>query len=130
MRRIDIFISSPEDVQAERILVERSIRSIAAEFSVPITVTYSNWQRRLNAEDKVAAQSVNGCEEGGSWFYPCFWEYQDLGLDQDYRERIPNTGSYDLVIPILSARLGTKKSPAFGRPGGCRPQTAYENEIA
>jgi hypothetical protein len=130
MRRIDIFISSPEDVQAERILVERSIRSIAAEFSVPITVTYSNWQRRLSAEDKFAAQSVNGCEEGKSWLYPCFWEYQDFGLDQDYRERIPNTGSYDLVVSILWSRLGTKISPAFVMPDGSRPQTANEYEIA
>jgi len=130
MRRIDIFISSPEDVQAERILVERSIRSIAAEFSVPITVTYSNWQRRLSAEDKFAAQSVNGCEEGRSWLYPCFWEYQDFGLDQDYRERIPNTGSYDLVVSILWSRLGTKISPAFVMPDGSRPQTANEYEIA
>jgi hypothetical protein len=130
MRRIDIFVSSPEDVQAERILVERSIRSIAAEFSVPITVTYSNWLRRLSAEDKVAAQSVNGREEGRSWLCPCFWEYQDFGLDQDYRERIPNTGSYDLVISILWSRLGTKISPAFVMPDGSRPQTANEYEIA
>ena len=129
MRRIDIFVSSPEDVQAERILVERSIRSIAAEFSVPITVTYSNWQRRLSAEDKFAAQSVNGREEGRSWLYPCFWEYQDFGRDQDYRERIPNTGSYDLVVSILWSRLGTKISPAFVMPDGSRPQSANEYEI-
>jgi Novel STAND NTPase 1 len=130
MRRIDIFVSSPEDVRAERILVERSIRSIAAEFSVPITVTYSNWLRRLSAEDKVAAQSVNGRDEGRSWLCPCFWEYQDFGLDQDYRERIPNTGSYDLVISILWSRLGTKISPAFVMPDGSRPQTVNEYEIA
>gem|GEM_PF-3664126 len=130
MRRIDIFVSSPEDVQAERSLVERSIRVIAAEFRVPITVNYSNWLRRLSAEDQVAAQSVNGCEEGRSWLYPCFWEYQDFGLDPDYRERIPNTGSYDLVISILWSRLGTKISPAFVMPDGSRPQTANDYEIA
>ena len=130
MRRIDIFVSSPEDVQVERSLVERSIRVIAAEFRVPITVTYSNWLRRLSAEDKVAAQSVNGCEEGRSWLYPCFWEYQDFGLDPDYRERIPNTGSYDLVISILWSRLGTKISSAFVMPDGSRPQTANDYEIA
>jgi len=130
MRRIDIFVSSPEDVQAERSLVERSIRSIAAEFGVPITVTYSNWLRRPSAEDKVAAQRGNGCEEGRSWLCPCFWEYQDSELDQDYRERIPNTGSYDLVISILWSRLGTKISPAFVMPDGSQPQTANDYEIA
>ena len=86
MRRIDIFVSSPGDVQKERSLVERAIRSIAAEFNVPITVTYSNWLRKLNASDKVAAQSVNGSEDGRTWLCPCFWEYQDSELDQDYQE--------------------------------------------
>ncbi len=130
MRRIDIFVSSPEDVQAERSLVERSIRSIAAEFSVPITVTYSNWLRRPSAEDKVDAHSANGSEEGSSWLCPCFWEYQDHELDQDYGERIPNTGSYDLVISILWSRLGTRISPALVMPDGSRPQTANDYEVA
>ncbi len=130
MRRIDIFVSSPEDVQAERSLVERSIRSIAAEFSVPVTVTYSNWLRKLNPEDRIAAQALNGSEEGKSWLCPCFWEYQDFELDQDYQERIPNTGSYDLVISILWSRLGTKISPAFVMPDGSRPQNVNDYEIA
>ena len=33
MRRIDIFVSSPEDVQKERSLAERTIRAVAAEFA-------------------------------------------------------------------------------------------------
>src|SRR6478672_10694207 len=101
MRRIDVFVSSPEDVQVERSLVERSIRSLAAEFGVPISLAYSNWLRRLSAEDKVAsAQSVNDCA-GRSQLCACFWDYQDFGQDQEYLERIPNAGSYDLVISIL-----------------------------
>ena len=48
MRRIDIFVSSPEDVRKERSLVERTIRAVAGEFGVPITVTYSNWLRQPN----------------------------------------------------------------------------------
>jgi energy-coupling factor transporter ATP-binding protein EcfA2 len=130
MRRIDIFVSSPGDVQKERSLVERAIRSIAAEFNVPIAVTYSNWLRKLNASDKVAAQGVNGSEDGRTWLCPCFWEYQDSELDQDYQEQIPNTGSYDLVISILWSRLGTKLSPAFIMPDGSTPKTAHEYEIA
>ncbi len=53
MRRIDIFVSSPADVQKERSLVERLIRSIAAEFNVPVAVSYSNWLRKLTPSDKV-----------------------------------------------------------------------------
>jgi chromosome segregation ATPase len=130
MRRIDIFVSSPEDVQLERSLVERTIRAVAGEFSVPVTVTYSNWLRRLDPSDKVAAQSANGSEDGRTWLCPCFWEYRDSEMDQEYREQIPNTGSYDLVISILWSRLGTRLSPAFVMPDGSQPKTANEYEIA
>jgi hypothetical protein len=130
MRRIDIFVSSPEDVRKERSLVERSIRSIAAEFDVPITVTYSNWRRTVRAEDKIPVQGKNGSEEGRSWLFPCFWEYEDSNLDKDYQEQIPNTGSYDLVISILWSRLGTRISSALVMPDGSQPQTVNEYEVA
>ena len=129
MRRIDIFVSSPEDVQRERSLVERTIRAVADEFNVPITVTYSNWLREHIPLDKIAAQSANGSEDGRTWLCPCFWEYRDTELDQEYREQIPNTGSYDLVISIIWSRLGTRLSPAFVMPDGSQPKAASEYEI-
>jgi hypothetical protein len=130
MRKIDIFVSSPVDVLKERSLVERLIRSIAAEFGVPITVSYSNWLRRPSPSDKVTALGTNGFEEGRSLLCPCFWEYQDFKPEPDYRERIPNTGQYDLVICILWSRLGTRISPAFVMPDGSQPTSATEYEIA
>jgi len=130
VRKIDIFVSSPDDVQKERSLVERVIRSIAAEFGVPVTVNYSNWLRKVNPSDKVPAQNTNGLDEGRTWLRPCFWEYQNSTLDQDYREQIPNTGSYDLVVSILWSKLGTKLSPAFIMPDGTTPKIANEYEIA
>jgi hypothetical protein len=117
MRRIDIFVSSPADVQKERSLVERLIRSIAAELNVPVTVSYSNWLRRLSPSDKVAALGANGFEEGRSLLCPCFWEYQEFKSEQEYRERIPNTGQYDLVICILWSRLGTRIFPGVRDAG-------------
>jgi hypothetical protein len=129
MRRIDIFVSSPEDVRKERSLVERTIRAVAGEFGVPITVTYSNWLRQPNPSDRIAVESTNGAEAGRTWLCPCFWEYRDSELDQEYREQIPNTGSYDLVISILWSRLGTKASPALIMPDGSQPKSANEYEI-
>src|ERR1700746_2734876 len=129
MRRIDIFVSSPEDVRKERTLVERSIRSIAAEFDVPVTVTYSNWRKSGRREDRIPVQGKNGSEDGRSWLFPCFWEYQDSNLDKEYREQIPNTGSYDLVISILWSRLGTRISSALGMPDGRPAPNAKEEEI-
>ena len=111
-------------------MVERLIRSVAAEFNVPVTVSYSNWLRRLSPSDKAAALSANGSEDGRSLLCPCFWEYQDFKAEKDYRERIPNTGQYDLAICILWSRLGTKISPAFVMPDGSQPTSATEYEIA
>src|SRR6516225_7606766 len=130
MRGIDIFVSSPEDVRKERTLVERSIRSIAAEFDVPVTVTYSNWRKSDRPEDRIPVQGKNGSEDGRSWLFPCFWEYQDSNLDKEYREQIPNTGSYDLVVSILWSRLGTRISSACVMPDGGQPQSANEYEVA
>ena len=129
MRRIDIFVSSPEDVRKERSLVERTIRAIAGEFGVPITVTYSNWLRQQSPLDHIATHGANGSEDDRTWLCPCFWEYRDSELDQEYREQIPNTGSYDLVISILWSRLGTRVSPAFVMPDGSQPKTVNEYEI-
>ena len=36
MKTIRVFVSSTGDVQKERILADRVIRSVAAEFSVPV----------------------------------------------------------------------------------------------
>ena len=129
MRRIDIFVSSPEDVRKERSLVERTIRAIAGEFGVPITVSYSNWLRQHSPLDQIATHGANGSEDDRTWLCPCFWEYRDSELDQEYREQIPNTGSYDLVISILWSRLGTRVSPAFVMPDGTQPKTVNEYEI-
>jgi hypothetical protein len=56
MRRIDIFISSLEDVQIRRSLAERLILSTSAEFGGPVRVSYSNAARRLKQEDAIIAQ--------------------------------------------------------------------------
>jgi AAA ATPase domain len=130
MRRISIFVSSPADVQKERCLVERLVRSIAAEFDVPVIVSYSNWLRKQSLSNKVIVRDAKGLEEGGLLLCPCFWEYQDFESEQDYREWIPNTGQYNLVISILWSRLGTRVAPSFVLPDGSQPNSATEYEIA
>jgi len=92
MRRIDIFISSLEDVRIQRGLAERLVPSISAEFSVPVSVSYSNAARRLKQEDAIIAQRWNVAQDNPLLFCPCFWEYQDLKAEEEYREHIPNTG--------------------------------------
>jgi energy-coupling factor transporter ATP-binding protein EcfA2 len=129
MRKIDIFVSSPPDVQAERSVVERLIRSIAIEFNLPVTFTYSNRLRKSKPSDKIARRAAGGLEEGRPLLCPFIWEYGDFEPEQDNGERIPNTGQYDLVVCILWSRLG-KISPSFVMPDASRPTSATEYEIA
>ena len=125
MRRIQIFVSSPEDVQKEQSLADQLIRSIAAEFNVPVSVSYSNRLRTLSSEDKALVEHVRGREEGA-----LFWEYPDSRPENSSREHLPGTGQYDLVVCILWSRLGTKLGPAFVLPGGAEPRSATDYEIA
>ena len=57
MRRIDIFVSSRKDMRKERAVAERMIRSVAAEFGLPVSASYSNWLRTPRSEDEVAAKT-------------------------------------------------------------------------
>ena len=127
MRRIEIFASFPGDVQKERSLAERLIRSIAAELNVPVSITYSNRLRALSSEERVPAGHVNGGENGTPLLCPCFWEYQDGSPGREY---IPNTGQYDLVVCVLWSRLGIRLAPPFVMPGGTEPGSATDYEVA
>lgn len=92
MRRIDIFISYLEDVQIERSLAERLILSTCAELGVPVSVSASNAARRLKGEDANYRAAGNAGRDSPLLFCLCFWEYQDLNAEEEYREDIPNTG--------------------------------------
>ena len=129
MRRIDIFISSLDDVQTERSIAERLIGSVAAEFSLPVSVLYSNWLRQLKQKDEIAAQPVKA-DRDSALLCPCFWEYQDLKAEPDYRERPPNTGQYDLVVCILWSRLCGRLAPTLLMPDGSQPRSATDYEVA
>jgi energy-coupling factor transporter ATP-binding protein EcfA2 len=129
MRRIDIFVSSPADVQSERSVVERLIQSIASEHDVPVAISYANRLRKPKLLTQYAVAPANGHEPDASLLCPCFWEYQDFKEEQEYHEQVPNTGQYDLVVCILWSRLGTRISPAFVMPDGRPPSSATEYEI-
>jgi len=130
MRTVDILVSSSEDVQNERGVAERSIRSIAAELGVSVSVSYSNWLRRRKQEDAITEQAANGDREGTLLIGPYFCEHQDSKTESDYCEHILNPGQYDLVINILWSRLGIRSAPMFVMPDGGQPRSAAEYEVA
>src|SRR5260221_6089219 len=129
MRTIDIFVSSPADVQKERAVAEQLIRSVAAEFNLPINVSYSDPLRGSKEEDEISVKREDFGDESTLILCPCFWEYPELEGD-DFLEQIPNTGQYDLVVCILWSRLGTALAQKCVMPDGSRPRSATEYEVA
>src|SRR5258708_11908580 len=129
MRGIDILVSSSEDVQNERVVAERSIRSVAAGLDVSVSVSYSNWPGRLKQEDAITAHAANDDREASLLLGPYFWEHQDSKTEPEYCEHILNPGQYDLVICILWSQLGTRSASMFVMPDGSPPRSATEYEV-
>ncbi|HEX3443519.1 MAG TPA: hypothetical protein VHS80_02310, partial [Chthoniobacterales bacterium] len=117
MKRIDILVSSSEDVQKERIVAERLMRSVAAGLDVPVSVSYSNRLIEPKQKDETR-RPVSDNREDGLVLCPCFREHQDSQADPEDCEHSLNPGQYDLVINILWSRLGTRFAPMFIMPDG------------
>ena len=125
MKTIQVFVSSPGDVQAERTIADRLIRAIAEELGIPISVQYSNLLR-----DRDQPQIPSGEPHSAELILcPYFWEYQRFSPELGYQDQIPNTSSFDLVISILWSRLGTKLHSRFTMPDGSEPRSGTEYEI-
>jgi hypothetical protein len=128
MKTIRVFVSSPGDVQAERTIAERLIRTTAEELAIPVIVQYSNL---LRYGEPVQPLNSSGEPESGELILcPYFWEYQRFSPEFGYQDQIPNTAQFDLVISILWSRLGTKLHPRFQMPDGSEPRSGTEFEIA
>jgi WD40 repeat protein/serine/threonine protein kinase len=130
MKTIRVFVSSAGDVQKERHLADRVMRSIAAEFNVAVSASSSSFQR--------LAEENGGLENGGQetdhygrlLLCPYFWEYQRFRPDSGYQGQIPKTSEFDLVICILWSRLGARLTPKLRLPDGSSPASGTEYEVA
>ncbi|MGA8659381.1 MAG: protein kinase [Chthoniobacterales bacterium] len=130
MKTIRVFVSSAGDVQKERHLADRVMRSIAAEFDVAVSASSSNFQR--------LAEENGGLENGGPeteqygrlLLCPYFWEYQWFRAGSGYQGQIPKTAEFDLVICILWSRLGARLAPTLRLPDGSSPASGTEYEVA
>jgi energy-coupling factor transporter ATP-binding protein EcfA2 len=126
MRTIDIFVSSFPDVQKEHVVAGQLIRSVAAEFNLPINVHYSNPLRASRAQGGSIGRK-DFANESALVLSACFWEYPEPE-ENDFLE-IPNTGLYDLVICILGSRLGASPLQQCVMPDGSRPRSATDYEV-
>jgi WD40 repeat protein/serine/threonine protein kinase len=132
MKTIRVSVSSTGDVQKERHVTDRVMRSIAAEFNLPVSASYSIFQR-LAEEDGAPENGVPKTEPDNHnrlILCPYFLEYQRLQMDASYQGAIPNAAEFDLVICILWSRLGTLFVPTLRMPDGSVPGSGTEYEIA
>ena len=127
MKTIRVFVSSTGDVQKERILADRVIRSVAAEFNVPVSATFSNFQRLAEENGEPETEPEN---HPPLVLCPYFLEYQRFQSDAECRVRIPNPVDFDLVISILWSRLGALLDPSLMMPDGGSPGSGTEYEVA
>ena len=132
MKTIRVFVSSSGDVQKERNLANRVIRSIAAEFDLSVSESDSNFQRLAEANvgpANDAAETESG-NDGKLILCPFFWEYQSSRPGRGNHGEIPNTGRFDLVLCIVWSRLGYPVAPMLTMPDGSPPNSGTEYEVA
>jgi serine/threonine protein kinase len=131
MKTIRVFVSSTGDVQKERHVAERVMRAIAAEFNLPVSESYSIFQRLAeeNGEPENGEPKTEPDSHSPLVLCPYFSEHQKLQLDAGYLAVMPNTAEFDLVICILWSRLGSLLASTLRMPDGSAPASGTDCEI-
>jgi WD40 repeat protein len=127
-KTIRVLVSSTGDVQKERHLAERVMRSAAAEFNVPVSASTAQFQRlaEANGEPDPAPE-----QEYAPWVLcPYFLDDQRRGPGAAYQGWLPNPADFELVICLLWSRLAVLPDPALKLPDGARPGSGTEYELA
>jgi serine/threonine protein kinase/tetratricopeptide (TPR) repeat protein len=127
LKTIRIFVSSTGDVQKERNLAERTIRSLAAELNVPLRDSCRKFQRLAEEE---GAPKTETDHDSSVVLCTYFWEYQKYRPDSDCEAQIPKTADFDLANCILLSRLGTLASSTLTLPDSSLARSGTEYEFA
>ena len=99
MRTIRIFVSSPGDVELERLKAAEVVERIQGEVS---------------AHAKLM---------------PYFWEHEPMLATKDFQENIPSPAEFDIVVCILWSRLGSRLHSKHRRHDGTAYQSGTEFEF-
>jgi tetratricopeptide (TPR) repeat protein len=99
VRTIRIFVSSPGDVQLERLKAAEVVERIQGEVS---------------AHAKLV---------------PYFWEHEPMLATRDFQENIPSPAEFDIVVCILWSRLGSRLHSKHRRHDGTAYQSGTEFEF-
>jgi eukaryotic-like serine/threonine-protein kinase len=129
LKTVRVCVSSSGDVQTERNLANRLVRSIAVEFNLPVSDFGSNFSRLADADILPEnSDDEGGGEEKDTQLVLCPRFRGDQGLGDDGGR--PHAGQFDLMICILWGRLSPQTNPALRLPSGGIPTSGTEYEIA
>ncbi len=104
LRTIRVNVLASGDVQKERVLAERLMRAIAAEFSIPVTAAEITLQRLVEADLAFqTGQPGESLAETGDVVVSLSFSEQEAGGDTGHQG--PGAVPFDLVICIVWARL-------------------------
>jgi WD40 repeat protein len=97
-----VFVSSPGDVEEERLIAQRVLKRLADRFSRVVKIE------------------------------PIFWEHEPLVATEGFQPQIASPAETDIVVCILWARIGTRLPPSIRRRDGSTyaSGTEYEFETA
>jgi serine/threonine protein kinase/tetratricopeptide (TPR) repeat protein len=100
IKTVRVNLSSSGDVQKERNLADRLMRSIAAEFNLPVSNSDLNFQRLVETDLVLPGHAPEMAPEG-LILCPCFWQEE-----KDGREPFSRAAEFDLTICIVWSRFG------------------------
>jgi eukaryotic-like serine/threonine-protein kinase len=100
IKTVRVNVSSSGDVQKERNLADRLMRSIAAEFNLPVSTSDLNFQRLVETDLVLPSHAPEMAPEG-LILCPCFWQEE-----KDGREPFSRAAEFDLTICIVWSRFG------------------------
>ncbi|MEM7017416.1 MAG: AAA family ATPase [Pseudomonadota bacterium] len=96
---VRLFVSSPGDVNEERIIAERVISRLTEEFS-----------------DRAKLE-------------PIFWEHEPMLMSETFQTQITPPSETEIFVCILWARIGTRLPAQLTRPDGSRYASGTEFEL-
>ena len=88
LKTIRVFVSSPGDVEAERVKAREIFDRLQTEFSSVLQIS------------------------------PYFWEHEPMFAHMGFQSQIEPPSQFDLFVCLLWARLGTRLPSNFRKPDG------------
>ena len=124
MKTIDVFVSAASDVQNESAITEQLIRLVAAEFDLPVRVSYSDPLR--GSKEDAAVEHENPEDGSTPLVRACFW---DCPASPRAEVSEWDQTQYDLVICLLWSRLASVPVEAGVLPNGSRPWSETDFDV-